>query len=443
MQKSELCPLDGRYKELVAPITAVFSERALMKNRICVELKYLHSLVRTLGLPSYEQLLHVFTEIEENVQIIDRIFEIEKRTRHDVKAIEMVLREEFTSLGLMRFVPLLHFGLTSQDINSVAVWLQVRGARNVVARGFGEIACALIELAEPNRRLAMLSRTHGQPATPTTLGKELLVFEERLRSANVEVLRVVARTKFGGATVGFNAHGLAYPSIDWPRWADDFLRQEFQMERQQHTTQIDHYDQMAQLFDAIKRCNSVLIDFCRDMWQYISMGYFRQTKAPGEVGSSTMPHKTNPINFENAEGNFMLANALFEFMASKLPVSRMQRDLTDSTVTRNIGVAFGYTQLAIRKVLEGLGTITADSERIRSDLEKHWEVVTEGIQTVLRAAGIANAYDMVKEHLLGDDTLTEASIAGFAEYLHSQKLISQEDALKIVQLKPTNYLPVI
>lgn len=431
--RGELCPLDGRYRDYVAPIRNVFSERALVAFRVEVELAYFADLAATFG---YQ------TEVgTTNESLTDRIFLMEKTTRHDVKAVEIVLREEFEKDENLRpLISLIHFGLTSQDVNSVAVWLQVRAARDVVAQGFSKIAHRLANLAAPHCALTMLSRTHGQPATPTTLGKEMLVFEERLLYMTREVERVVARTKFGGATGGFNAHWLAHPSIDWPRWADDFLMRRFRMERQQHTTQIDHYDGMAQLFDAVKRCNTVLIDFCRDMWQYISMEYFRQTKAAGAVGSSTMPHKTNPIHFENAEGNFMLANALFEFMASKLPVSRLQRDLTDSTVTRNIGMAFGYTQLAICKVLEGLDSITADAERVSADLAAHWEVVTEGIQTVLRAAGVANAYEMVKARF--DTTaISQDSIALFAAKLQNDGLISEQTAQKIANLTPNNYAP--
>ncbi len=441
--RGSLCPLDGRYAETVAPITKIFSERALVRNRIEIELKYLTALATTLFGDDYSYLRVVFEKYYNDDSLVDKIFEMEKTTRHDVKAVEMVLQTFFIGGELDGFIPLIHFGLTSQDVNSVAVWMQVRSARDIATTGFNRIAEKLhLEVAQPNKDVIMLARTHGQPATPTTMGKEMMVFSERLWTANLEVARVVARTKFGGATGGFNAHRLAYPFIDWPRWSDDFLMKDFRMERQQHTTQIEHYDGMAQLFDAVKRCNTILIDFCRDMWQYISMGYFKQTKALGAIGSSTMPHKTNPIHFENAEGNLMLANALLEFMASKLPVSRLQRDLTDSTVTRNIGMAFGYTHLAIEKVLEGLTTITVDEERIRDDLASNYAVVTEGIQTILRAAGVKDAYELVKE-LTANGILSHESVVDFASELNGQGKIGFEEAVKIMELTPESYEPMI
>lgn len=448
MQRNELCPLDGRYKALVEEIANVCSERALVKNRIEVELRYLNKLVNTLGLVGSDWMnetlfVKYYGRGEETEQLIERVFELEKTTRHDVKAVEMALQEEFEKIGISEFIPWIHFALTSQDINSVAVWMQVRAARAIVEKGFEMIMEDLYTMSQPIMGLAMLSRTHGQPATPTTMGKELMVYYERLGNA-LKVLRCVTiRTKFGGATGGFNAHHLVYPMVDWPRWADVFLREAFGMERQQYTTQIDHYDEMAEVFDAVKRCNVILVDLCRDMWQYISMKYFRQVKPTGAIGSSTMPHKTNPINFENAEGNFGYGNVLFEHMAVKLPVSRMQRDLTDSTVTRNIGVAFGHTQVGICKVLEGLKTITVASDVITKDLESHVEVITEGIQTILRAAGVSDAYDRVKRIVTSSSLEMEELIKVFVADLLAQKLITHHVALKILQLTPRTYEAVM
>lgn len=401
-----LSPLDGRYNECVAEIRDIFSERALIRYRLQVECKYLIFLRAKIELVDAASVAIQLNDICQDDTITDRVKSIEESTNHDVKAVELALAERLVQLGHHTLVPFIHFGLTSQDINSVALWLQLRAARTVLCGHIKSIATTLhTNYFDPHSDVPMLARTHGQPATPTTMGKEMMVFVERLARQYEQLQSVACATKFGGATGGLNAHHLAYPHIDWPKAMDTFLADAFQFQRQQFTTQIDHYDGVAQLFDAIKRCNVVLIDMCRDMWQYISMGYFKQhPSSTSSIGSSTMPHKVNPIHFENAEGNLSVANALLEFMSSKLPVSRLQRDLTDSTVLRNVGVAFGHTLLAYKKITQALATITLDTNTIDADLLAHPQIVTEGIQTLLRANGNPNAYNEVKHAIARDES---------------------------------------
>jgi adenylosuccinate lyase len=387
-------------------------------------------------------LLHT---LHNDETLIDRVFVIEESTRHDVKAVELALAERLRADGYAKCVPFIHFGLTSQDITSVALWLQIQQSRVLLISKMRAITGLLKDrFFTPYKKLPMLARTHGQPATPTTLGKEMMVFAERLTNQLSELDRTVCRTKFGGATGGFNAHYAAYPDVDWPEFADTFLSEVFNMKRQQFTTQIDHYDGMAQIFDSLKRCNTVLVDFCRDMWQYISIGYFLlKPVSATAVGSSTMPHKVNPIQFENAEGNLLMAIAVLEYLAAKLPVSRLQRDLTDSTATRNIGLAFGYTMLSLCKIVEGLETVSVDENAVRDDLSRHWEVITEGIQTVLRSHGCENAYDLlktnVKEQVAQYGEVTEVGIRTFIATLDVSDAVKK----RLHELSPLTYGPVL
>lgn len=437
---SQLCPLDGRYSEFVTDITNICSERGLVRNRLHVEIVYLTAFVTHLSdFSNGIQSNLMVPNIEIDDDLINSVFAWEKITCHDVKAVEMALIDRLQTAGAHSVIPYIHFGLTSQDITSVAVWSQIEACREIIGNDIESIVTKLQGLAKDNMNIPMLARTHGQPATPTTLGKELMVFVERLDRQRLELLTCPISTKFGGATGGFNAHRAAYPNFDWPKWADDFLRDEFEFERQQYTTQIDHYDGMAQVFDTIKRCNTILIDLCRDMWQYISMNYFKLALKKGAIGSSTMPHKVNPIQFENSEGNLLLANSLFEFMSSKLPVSRLQRDLTDSTVLRNIGLAFGYSTVAYRKILVGLNSLSVNASVITNELEKHTEVITEGIQTILRSQGIANAYDLVKEEIARQNgSLTSDGLQEFYHKLLPQ--LSFDAYSSLLQLTPLTYL---
>jgi adenylosuccinate lyase len=439
MELQALSPLDGRYEALVAELRPIFSEAGLITRRIAVEWRYLHRLIGFLNPPNVpmppESLgcLYDDDSRDSHTGLVKRSKEIERTTEHDVKALELAIGERLRSLNYGACVPFVHFGLTSQDVNNVAMWLQLRDGRSILLAALHDISCQLHDnFFLPFAELVMLARTHGQPATPTTLGKEFMVFVERLSRACSGVESVPVRTKFGGATGGFNAHAVAYPSVDWPKFADAFLMSEFSMERQQFTTQIDHYDGVAELFQAIARCNTILIDLCRDIWHYISLGYFRQRRQAGSVGSSTMPHKVNPIQFENAQGNLELANAMFGLFAAKLPVSLLQRDLTDSTLTRNFGVAFGHCLVAYKNINKGLKTLCVDQERIAEDLAAHPEVVMEGLQTVLRSLGVSNAYDMAKK---ASEQL---------ELKREEGLVAAFCASKgIAELQPTSYKPIL
>ena len=378
---------------------------------------------------------------------IDRAMVIEREvTNHDVKAVEMVVTEmlqKVANLGYhyaSRMVPFVHFGLTSQDITSVALWLQLREARRLISEDVGDLCQALSDsFARCDQ--PMLSRTHGQPATPTTFGKEIAVFIERLEYLRDGLLSIVIATKFGGATGGLNAHALAYPNVDWPEFAKIFLKGAFRMERLTFTTQIDHYDRMAELFDACKRICTVVIDFCRDMWLYISQEYLLQKPHDAnEVGSSTMPHKINPIKFENAEGNLMLAVSLFEFLARKLPISRLQRDLTDSTVSRNLGLAMGYMQLGLRNCLAGVRSVTVNREKMESDLSGCWNIVTEGLQTLLRASGDRDAYDTMKHFIQQcGGNLSRKDVKKFVEQMKADGRLDGEFLHRAEFLTPSLY----
>jgi adenylosuccinate lyase len=388
-----ITPVDGRYASKTAELTHYFSEFALIKYRVRVEIEYFIALCET----GVEQLAGVDSDLYEPLRDIYRNFQtedaqkikdIEKVTNHDVKAVEYFIKEKFDGLSLSQYQEFIHFGLTSQDINNTSVPLSIKDALNELIYPQLE---ALIEAIEASAtawdHIPLLARTHGQPASPTTLGKEFKVFTARLR-AQIEQLKAVPHSaKFGGATGNFNAHTVAYPQGDWHSWGDNFVANYLGLSRSYPTTQIEHYDNLAAQFDAMKRINNIFIDFCRDVWTYVSMDYFKQKIKKGEVGSSAMPHKVNPIDFENAEGNLGLANALLEHLAAKLPISRLQRDLTDSTVLRNVGVPYGHLMIAIASMNKGLGKLLVNEAKIAADLEANWAVVAEAIQNILRREG--------------------------------------------------------
>lgn len=427
-----ISPLDGRYRERTAPLAAWFSELGLIRYRLVVELAYFRFLCE-LPLPELAgtdvgSLDALAARVEALTEADARAIKaIERTTNHDVKAVEYWLKERLEELGLGPRKEFVHFALTSQDINNTALPLLLKDA--VVAHYVPQLTALrdrLHALALEWAQVPMLARTHGQPASPTRLGKELQVFVERI-DVQLRSLRAVPFTcKFGGATGNFNAHQAAYPELDWPRLADRFCDTVLGLQRQQFTTQIEHYDQLAALFDAMRRINTVLIDLCRDVWQYISMDHFRQRTKAGEVGSSAMPHKVNPIDFENAEGNLGVANALFAHLSEKLPISRLQRDLTDSTVTRNIGVPLAHTLLAVDAIGRGLSKLLLNEEAIHRELDAQWAVVAEGIQTILRRAGYPEPYERLKELTRGRERITEADIRAFIDALEVGEDVKQQ-----------------
>lgn len=438
-----ISPIDGRYRQKVAALADFFSEFGLIRYRVAVEVKYFIALCR-LPLPPLAELgrdagrLEAMREWYLNFSLDDarQIKLSEQTTNHDVKAVEYFVKQKLAQNNLGQYAEFVHFGLTSQDINNSAIPLLMA---DFLKKNFyillNSLHTAITERAATWRDVPMLSRTHGQPASPTLLGKELLVFAERLHVQQQGLIQLPISAKFGGAVGNFNAHYAAYPNIDWQEFANRFLADALGLSRQQYTTQIEHYDGLAALFDAVKRINTILIDFCRDIWAYISMDYFKQQIVAGEVGSSTMPHKVNPVDFENAEGNLGVANALFEHLAAKLPVSRLQRDLTDSTVLRNIGVPFAHSVLAIHSLLKGLSKLLLNQTAIHADLSAHWEVVTEGIQTILRREGYPQPYEALKALSRNNDRLTPKNLADF---IHS---LATNDAVKaeLLALTPFNY----
>lgn len=397
-----ISPVDGRYSSVTSPLKQFFSEKALMKFRVQVEIEYFVALCR-LGLPQLEGAL----ENEEAIWSISLNFsdedaaaikDIEAITAHDVKAVEYFIKEKFEELGLGAYKEFVHFGLTSQDINNTAYPLMLKGALEE-GRYLGllhDVINQLGDMSDQWHDIPMLAHTHGQPASPTTLGKEMAVFAARLEEQVAQLEGLPYPAKFGGATGGLNAHRAAYPDVDWESFADNFVGS-LGLLRSKPTTQIDHYDNLAAIFDCLRRINVVLLDLCRDMWSYISMGYFRLKVKDGETGSSAMPHKVNPIDFENAEGNLGLANALLTFFSLKLPVSRLQRDLSDSTVLRNIGMPLAYGLIALTSVLKGLDKVIVNRPALEEDLDSNWEVIAEGIQTILRREGYPQPYEALKE----------------------------------------------
>lgn len=399
---SALSPVDGRYRLQVDELAIFFSEYALIRYRVYIEIEYFIALC-SIPLPQLEgvtqQQQNDIRKIYDRFRIEDaeRIKEIEKTTNHDVKAVEYFVKEAFREYGLDHYTEFVHFGLTSQDINNTAVPLSLRNAVHQVYYPLVEqLLEKLKDLQDEWSDIAMLARTHGQPASPTRLGKEIKVFKERIDIQLGLLKAIPCSAKFGGATGNFNAHNVAYPWVDWAGFANVFVNETLGLERSQVTTQIEHYDNLAASFDNLKRINTILIDLCRDLWTYISTDYFKQSIKKGEVGSSAMPHKVNPIDFENAEGNLGVANALFEHLSSKLPVSRLQRDLTDSTVLRNIGVPLAHTVISLKAILKGLGKISVNRTVIDSDLENNWIVIAEAVQTILRREGYPEPYEVLK-----------------------------------------------
>lgn len=436
-----ISPVDGRYHRTSAPLSQWFSEFALIRYRVLVEVEYFIALCE-IPLPQLasfdEQHFGTLRAFYENFTETDalRIKEIEKTTNHDVKAVEYFLKERFELLELEQFSEFIHFGLTSQDINNTAVPLSLKHAQEaLMLQQLHEMIAVLDGLSSDWAAIPMLAHTHGQPASPTRLGKEMQVFVERLQN-QIEMLQSTPiGAKFGGATGNFNAHKVAYPGIDWQQFGNYFVVEVLGLHRYQHTTQIEHYDYLAALLDAQKRINNILLDLCRDMWTYISMNYFRQQIKAGEVGSSAMPHKVNPIDFENAEGNLGIANALLEHLSGKLPVSRLQRDLTDSTVLRNLGVPFAHTLIAYNSITKGLGKLLVNETAIRADLEANWAVVAEAIQTILRREGYEKPYEALKALTRTNEAITAKSIHAFIENLDVSLGVKAE----LHDISPWNY----
>ena len=417
-----ISPIDGRYFETVKPLAPYFSEFGLMRYRVQVEIEYLIALSATLTeLEDFPvHMLNDIRRIYKNFSEFhaQEIKDIEKTTNHDVKAVEYFIKKQFDRLKLDYVKEFIHFGLTSQDINNTAIPLLLKEfLEREYFTVFDLFLNKLNALAKEWKDIPMLSYTHGQPASPTRLGKELMVFIARLEKQVAQLKTIPHSAKFGGATGNFNAHHVAYPNIEWAKFADEFC-QHLGLSRSHPTTQIEHYDNLAALFDNLKRINTILIDFSRDMWQYISMEYFKQKIKEGEVGSSAMPHKVNPIDFENAEGNLGFANSIFEYLSAKLPISRLQRDLTDSTVLRNVGVPLAHSYIAFQSLLKGLSKIELNRKAIDGDLENNWAVVAEGIQTILRKEGYPNPYEALKSLTRKNEKITQQSISDFIDSLN-------------------------
>lgn len=434
-------PIDGRYQKQVAELSAYFSEYALIKYRIRVEIEYFIALCE-LPLPQLEGFdpknFNTLREIYRNFTPEDamQVKEIEKTTNHDVKAVEYYIKNKFKEHQFEAFGEFVHFGLTSQDINNTSVPLSLlEGIREVYMPALKEVICQMETYAREWDNIPMLAHTHGQPASPTRLGKEIEVFVARLEEQIRLLGTIPYSAKFGGATGNFNAHYFAYPDIDWNQFAADFVGGKLGLKRSYPTTQIEHYDNLAALFDNLKRINTILIDFSRDMWTYISMEYFRQKVKAGEVGSSAMPHKVNPIDFENAEGNLGIGNAIYSHLAGKLPVSRLQRDLTDSTVLRNVGVPLAHSIIALRSLKKGLGKLILNPDALNRDLENNWAVVAEGIQTVLRREGYPNPYEALKALTRGNNGISAEGIREFVKGLDVPQRVKEE----ILVITPQNY----
>ena len=439
-QLTAISPVDGRYRGKCEHLDLYFSEYALIRYRVKVEVEYFIALSRTVApLSGYDHANDArLRDIYENFSVADAaaIKEIESVTNHDVKAVEYFLKEQFDHLGLSQYKEFIHFGLTSQDINNTAVPMSIKDALNNVYRPvINRLVETLEKMASDWADIPMLAKTHGQPASPTRLGKEIGVFAYRLRRQLEQLDAVPVSGKFGGATGNFNAHLTAFPDIDWREFANRFLSENLGIEREQLTTQISNYDNLAALFDALRRVNTVIFDLDRDMWMYISMEYFKQRIKAGEVGSSAMPHKVNPIDYENSEGNLGIADAILAHLAQKLPVSRLQRDLTDSTVLRNVGVPLAHTIIAIESTLKGLGKLILNREAIDRDLDSMWSVVAEGIQTILRREGYPHPYETLKQLTRVNTAVTAESIASFIDTLE----VSDDVKAELKRLSPHTY----
>ena len=439
-----ISPVDGRYRTKSEPYAAYFSEFALIRYRVLVEVEYFIALCeiplkQLASVPAdvFPKLRSIYKDFSE--ADAQRIKDIEKVTNHDVKAVEYFLKEKFDALRLDAYKEFIHFGLTSQDINNTSVPLSIKDAlNNVYLPEMDQLVNTLKHMADEWRDVSMLAKTHGQPASPTRLGKEIMVFVNRLQQQLDQLKAIPVSAKFGGATGNYNAHFVAYPAIDWKAFGNNFVAEKLGLQREQWTTQISNYDHMAAQFDALKRINTILIDFCRDVWTYVSMEYFKQKIKAGEVGSSAMPHKVNPIDFENAEGNLGMANALFEFLSAKLPVSRLQRDLTDSTVLRNVGVPFSHTLIATQSILKGLGKLLLNETAIYRDLDNTWAVVAEGIQTILRRESYPQPYEALKALTRTNSEINEQSIREFIETLNVDDTVKEE----LRRITPRNYTGV-
>ncbi|VAW10150.1 Adenylosuccinate lyase @ SAICAR lyase [hydrothermal vent metagenome] len=440
-QLNAISPIDGRYRGKVEILASFFSEEALIRYRVNIEIEYFIALCE-IPLPQLNSFdtskFDALREIYQNFDVEDAqaIKEIEKVTNHDVKAVEYFIKKKFDVLGLSSFKEFIHFGLTSQDINNTAVPLSLKEAMNeVYVPQYFRILDKLKELTTEWAEIPMLARTHGQPASPTRLGKEINVFVERLKEQFNLLNDIPSAAKFGGATGNYNAHKVAYPNIDWKAFGQQFVQEKLGLHHSFPTTQIEHYDHMAALFDTLKRINTIIIDLNRDFWTYVSMDYFKQRIKEGEVGSSAMPHKVNPIDFENSEGNLGLANALFEHLSAKLPISRLQRDLTDSTVLRNIGVPFAHTMIAFQSTIKGLDKLLLNKEKFEQDLENNWAVVAEAIQTILRREGYPNPYEALKGLTRTNTKINQESIAAFIETLNVSAGVKKE----LKAITPSNY----
>lgn len=440
-----ISPVDGRYRRITNKLAAYFSESALIKYRLQVEVEYFIALCE-LPLPQLKDFDPAFYRdlraIYENFSSkgARRVKAIEKTTNHDVKSVEYYLKEQFDELGLQAFKEFVHFGLTSQDLNNTALPLSLKEAYwDVLKPVLDEVLAALLQKARKWKNVSMLARTHGQPASPTSLGKELYVFVDRLTVQMDQLKAVPFSAKFGGATGNFNAHHAAYPAIDWVRFGNDFVNNMLGLARSRITTQIEHYDNLAAFCDNLRRINTILIDFNRDLWSYISLDYFKQEIKADEVSSSTMPHKVNPIDFENSEGNLGVANAIFEHLAAKLPISRLQRDLTDSTVTRNMGVPIAHTLIALKSTLRGLNKLILNHEAIQSDLQNNWAVVAEAIQTILRREGYPEPYEALKALTRTHVRIDQKLISNFIRALNISEAVKAE----LLQITPENYIGII
>ena len=435
-----ISPIDGRYATKTSSLQVFFSESALIKYRVLVEIEYFIELcenaipqLKNFPRNKYTDLRSLYLNFNESTAI--RIKEIEKETNHDVKAVEYYIREEFQKLGIEQFNEFIHFGLTSQDINNTAVPYSIKAAmQQVYLPEINKLIYLLKEKEEEWKNIALLARTHGQAASPTRMGKEIKVFIERIENQLKLLNQIPFNAKFGGATGNFNAHHIAFPDINWKKFANNLI-QRLELKRQETTTQIEHYDNLSALMDNITRINTILIDFSRDIWTYISMNYFKQKIKKGEVGSSAMPHKVNPIDFENAEGNLGIANAIFNFLSTKLPVSRLQRDLTDSTVLRNIGVPFSHTIIALSSLNKGINKLLINRKAIQDDLDNNWAIVAEAIQTILRREGYPNPYEALKRLTRKNKSINKKTIADFIETLNVTDKVKKE----LKNITPSNY----
>jgi len=444
MQLSSLnaiSPIDGRYRSKVEALSNYFSEEALIKYRVLVEIEYFIALCE-IPLPQLEQfdanLFDDLRAIYKNFTADDalKIKTIESVTNHDVKAVEYFIKEQFDALNISEYKEFIHFGLTSQDINNTAIPLSIKEAMNdIYVPEYFKVLNELKSLSNEWKAVSMLARTHGQPASPTRLGKEIEVFVVRLEEQFNLLNDIPSAAKFGGATGNFNAHKVAYPAIDWKAFGSKFVQEKLGLQHSFPTTQIEHYDHMAALFDCLKRINTIIIDLDRDIWTYVSMDYFKQKIKKGEVGSSAMPHKVNPIDFENSEGNLGIANAVFEHLAAKLPLSRLQRDLTDSTVLRNVGVPFSHTIIGLKSTLKGLNKLLLNEAKFAEDLENNWAVVAEAIQTILRREAYPNPYEALKGLTRTNEKITQDSISNFIDTLEVPNSIKEE----LKQITPSNY----